>query len=481
MKATAKRKLKSGADLPLVVDLDGTLLKVDSLHEAFVQLLAKKPLQALRALSLLNSRAAFKSAVADHVSIDAATIPLDSKVLAFIEKAREGGRKVYLATAADKRFAEAIADSTGAFDGVFASENGINLKGKAKADRLVAAFGARGFDYIGNAAADLPIWRAARNVLFARAPLHVIGRIKRDRPDSVEVAARDSKARALLLAMRPHQWIKNSLLFLPALAAHNFSASALLTILIAFFSFSFGASSIYLVNDMIDLPHDRAHIEKRHRPLAAGSITVRDAAILFVLLAGISIGLALMLPASFMLVLAGYLCLAMSYSFYLKRKLMVDVVALAALYGIRVVAGSAATGIFLSQWLAGFCFFIFLSLALMKRTTEIILLPKSSEDKIKGRGYRRADFPTINALTAASGFVAVLVLALYINSPDVKILYQRPDMLWGICIILVYWLGRAFFLTGRGEMRQDPVIFAATDWRSLLAGVLILATFIVAL
>jgi len=171
----------------------------------------------------------------------------------------------------------------------------------------------------------------------------------------------------------------------------------------------------------------------------------------------------------------------MSYSLYLKRKLMIDVVALAALYGIRVLAGSVATGVVLSHWLAGFCFFIFLSLALMKRTTEIILLPASSEDKIKGRGYRRADFPTINALTAASGFVAVLVLALYINSPEVKVLYHRPDLLWGICIILVYWLGRAFFLTGRGEMRQDPVIFAATDWRSLLAGILVVAIFLVAL
>ncbi len=281
--------------------------------------------------------------------------------------------------------------------------------------------------------------------------------------------------------MRPHQWVKNLLLLLPALAGHDFSPATLVTVLIAFTSFSFGASSVYLINDMIDLPHDRVHVEKRHRPLAAGIVPVSHAAVLFVLLAGISVSLALLLPWSFMLVLAGYLCLAMAYSFYLKRKLMVDVVALAALYGIRVVAGSAATGIILSHWLVGFCFFIFLSLALMKRTTEIVLLPQSSEDNIKGRGYRRADFPTINALTAASGYVAVLVLALYINSPEVKVLYHRPDLLWGACIVLVYWLGRAFFLTGRGEMRQDPVIFAATDWRSLLSGVMVVAIFLVAL
>ena len=369
----------------------------------------------------------------------------------------------------------------GDFDGIFASDNGTNLKGKAKADRLIAAFGAQGFDYIGNAAADVPIWKAARTALLAHAPPSLVERVKKDQPGSVELVARESRLPGYLRAMRPHQWVKNLLLLLPALAGHDFSPTTLVTVLIAFTSFSFGASSVYLINDMIDLPHDRVHVEKRNRPLAAGIVPVSHAAVLFVLLAGISVSLALLLPWSFMLVLAGYLCLAMAYSFYLKRKLMIDVVALAALYGIRVVAGSAATGIILSHWLVGFCFFIFLSLALMKRTTEIIMLPKSSEDKIKGRGYRRADFPTINALTAASGYVAVLVLALYINSPEVKVLYQRPDLLWGVCIVLVYWLGRAFFLTGRGEMRQDPVIFAATDWRSLLSGVLVVAIFLVAL
>jgi 4-hydroxybenzoate polyprenyltransferase len=195
----------------------------------------------------------------------------------------------------------------------------------------------------------------------------------------------------------------------------------------------------------------------------------------------ISIALGLMLPWAFMAVLGVYLVLSMSYSLYLKRKLMVDVVALAALYGIRVVAGGAAVGIALSDWLVGFCFFIFLSLALMKRTTEIMTLPEDTTGNVKGRGYRRADLPVLNALTTASGFVAVVILALYINSPEVKLLYNRPEVLWGICMILVYWLGRAFFLTGRCEMRQDPVVFAATDRISLLSGVLFLGAFILAL
>jgi 4-hydroxybenzoate polyprenyltransferase len=182
-----------------------------------------------------------------------------------------------------------------------------------------------------------------------------------------------------------------------------------------------------------------------------------------------------------MIVLATYFGLSISYSFYLKRKLMIDVVALAALYGMRVLAGGVATGIVLSHWLVGFCFFIFLSLALMKRATELISLPDTAVDNIKGRGYRRTDLPIVNALTAAAGFVAVLVLALYISSPEVTMFYRQPDLLWGICIVLVYWLGRAFFLTGRGEMRQDPVVFAITDRISLLAGALVAAAFLVAL
>jgi 4-hydroxybenzoate polyprenyltransferase len=253
-------------------------------------------------------------------------------------------------------------------------------------------------------------------------------------------------------------------------------------VIAAFASFSLGASSAYLINDMLDLPHDRAHVEKRHRPLAAGVLPLSHALAMCLTTAISSVTLAmLMLPWSFLVVLTAYFGLTGTYAFYLKRKLMIDVVALAALYGLRVLAGGAATGIVLSQWLVGFCFFIFLCLALVKRTSEMIALPEDNFEKIKGRGYRRTDLPTITALTAASGFVAVLVLALYIASPDVKALYSRPELLWGICVVLVYWLGRAIFLTGRGEMRQDPVVFAAMDKVSLMAGGVVVAVFLAAL
>jgi 4-hydroxybenzoate polyprenyltransferase/phosphoserine phosphatase len=464
------------------VDLDGTLIKVDSLHEAFVQLSAKQPLSALRALLMLKSgRASFKAAVADRVILDPPAFPFDEKVLAAINEARAKGRKIYLATAANELFASAIANSIGHIDGIFASDGKTNLKGQAKAERLIEAFGAHGFDYIGNSTADLHVWRAARMVLVTGAPAKLVGQLTREQLAPKILRARAPAAMAYFEALRPHQWLKNTLLFLPALAGHAFSGQALIPVLIAFASFCFGASSIYLINDMVDLPHDRAHPEKRHRPFAAGIVPVSHGAILFLFTAALSLALAMLLPSAFLVALAGYSALSLSYSLYLKRKLMVDVVALAALYGIRVLAGSAVTGIVLSQWLVGFCFFIFLSLALMKRTTEILQLPEESENNIKGRGYRRTDLPVLIALMAASGFVAVLVLALYINSPDVTTLYLRPDLLWGICIALVYWLGRAFFLTGRGEMRQDPVIFAATDRNSLLTGLVIVLLFLAAI
>jgi 4-hydroxybenzoate polyprenyltransferase/phosphoserine phosphatase len=461
---------------------DIPLIRIDTLQEAFAQLLLKHPTKALRALFMLTrGRAVFKAIIADHVLPDPQMIPFNETVLETVRMARKQGRKVYLATAADKRFAEIIASSMDEFDGVFASDKENNLKGKNKADRLVAAFGVRGFDYIGNSAVDLPVWRAARTALIASPHRELIERLKREVPNPILLGGNESRISAYFWALRPHQWLKNALLFLPLLAAHKFSSSALVTILFAFVSFSLGASSIYLINDIFDLQHDRAHAEKRHRPFAAGDVALSHGAILFFLLASLSISLALFLPVHFIFALFGYFVLSLSYTFYLKRKLMIDVVTLAALYGIRVVAGGVATGITLSHWLVGFCFFIFLSLALVKRLSEMIALQKHSVQNIKGRGYRRDDLPIINSLTAASGFVSVLVLALYINSPEVKNLYHRPDLLWGICVILVYWLGRAFLLAGRGEIHQDPVIFTATDRNSLLAAILVAVIFWIAL
>ena len=358
-------RIETAADIPLVVDLDGTLIKVElvagSLCPAFGETAAGGVARSVHAERWPR---VFQGGGCRPRASDPAALPFDEKVLAAMKEARAKGRKIYLATAANGLFASAIANSIGNIDGIFASDGETNLKGKTKAERLVEAFGEHGFDYIGNSKADLPVWKAARNVLVTGAPSTLVDHLTREQLAPEVLRTRDQAAMAYLKALRPHQWLKNALLFLPALAGHAFTEQALIPVLIAFASFSFGASSIYLINDMVDLPHDRAHPEKRHRPFAAGVIPVSHGAIFFLFMAALSLALALLLPPAFLIALVGYSCLSLSYSLYLKRKLMVDVVALAALYGIRVLAGSAVTGIILSQWLVGFCFFIFLSLAL---------------------------------------------------------------------------------------------------------------------
>jgi 4-hydroxybenzoate polyprenyltransferase len=284
-----------------------------------------------------------------------------------------------------------------------------------------------------------------------------------------------------LHALRPHQWLKNTLVALPTVMAHDFQVGNLFVVLFAFVSFCLCASSIYIINDIVDLPYDKTHPEKRNRPLASGAIALGDARTLSAILAILSTISAVTISGRFFVVIMGYFSLSVIYSWYLKRMLMVDVVVLAMLYGIRVFGGAVATGIPLSHWLIGFCFFIFLCLALVKRTTEMIALASEDSSRIAGRAYVRTDLQTMTGLTAAAGFVSVLVLALYINSPEVVPLYRHPELLWGICVVLVGWLGRICLLTARGEMHDDPVVFAATDQASLLAGALIVAVFLLAL
>lgn len=484
-------RLEPKDSIPLVVGLDCALSKINTFHEAVLQLVLREPLAALQALfRLKKGGGAFRASVGDyldrasvanHLDIVCQNIPVEPKVLEAIVQARREGRKVYLSTAKDKQFAEAIAKSIGMFDGVFASESGSKIQESAEVSQLVAAFGARGFDYCGSATADLPIWREARHAMISAAPAQLVKRLSVELPNLIVLSTSEFSAKPYFLAVRPHQWLKNLLLFVPAIAAHQFDASTLSVLIRAFTSFSLLASSAYVFNDMLDLHHDRAHPEKRYRALAAGAMTLTDSIGLFLFLALSSIVLGLTLNWGFMSCLMAYFALSISYSFYLKRKLMIDVVALAALYGIRVITGGLATSIVPSDWMIGFCFFMFLSLALVKRATEMRASPQTEFGNIKGRGYRRNDLPTISALMTGSGLVAVLVLGLYLSSPEVKLLYQRPFLLWGICAILTYWLGRIFVLTERGEMRQDPVIFAATDWISQLTGALIAAIFLAAI
>ena len=272
---------------------------------------------------------------------------------------------------------------------------------------------------------------------------------------------------AVIRALRPHQWAKNILLFLPLVAAHKFTADALIASVNAFIAFCLCASSVYVTNDLVDLAHDRQHPRKRFRPFASGALSPSFGWALAAALLLMAVAVSLSAPVKFLWVLGVYYGLTLAYSLGLKRKMMVDVVMLACLYGVRIVAGGAAVEVPLTEWLIAFCLFLFLSLALIKRAAELATLDDKAETQVPGRGYRRGDLPVIQIMATASGFLAVLVLALYLASPQVAKLYREPVFLWGLCIVLLCWLGRALLLTGRREMHDDPVLFAFTDATSL--------------
>ncbi len=459
---------------PLVVDLDGTLIKTDLLIESFLVLLGAHPLKALGSLSALSrGKAALKARIADEVVIDLHTLPLNQPLLARLRAEKAAGRALYLASASDRRYVEPLAAHLGLFDGVFASDGHRNLAGPAKAQRLCEAFGEGGFDYVGDALVDMAVWDRAAGVLVV-APSPALRQTVCARfPHAEVIGEHIIQPKDWVKALRLHQWLKNLLIFVPLLAAHAINTGSLATSLVAFFSFGFCASSVYLLNDLLDLAHDRRHPSKCRRPFAAGLIPLKYGLALIPVLILVSMLLALDLPRLFLAVLALYYLLTLAYSLWLKRRMMVDVVLLACLYGIRVVAGGVAVAVPLSVWLVAFSLFLFFSLALVKRCAELIDHAGKGAGDPSGRGYRQEDLPILLPMATASGYLSVLVLALYINNPVVGRLYAAPELLWPICTILLYWISRVLVLTHRGDMHDDPVIFAVTDRVSLISGALI--------
>ncbi|MDE1903012.1 MAG: UbiA family prenyltransferase [Alphaproteobacteria bacterium] len=460
---------------PLVVDLDGTLVKIDLLAQSFFGLLAARPIRALATLAaLLHGKAAFKAALAGQADLDCATLPFNPELLAFIRAEHAKGRAVYLASAADRRLVEAVADALGLFAGTFASDGTTNLAGAAKAQVLCDAFGIGGFDYAGNARVDFAVWEKARGVWLAGAGTRLQRRVVARFPEARIVDPARRQWSDYLRTLRVHQWLKNLLIFVPAATAHRFMPMTAMALVLAFLSFSLCASSAYIANDLLDLGNDRAHLRKRDRPLASGRVPLGHALALVPVLLALATTLAWSLPHDFLALLAGYYVLTMSYSLVLKRKVMIDVVTLACLYGMRLAAGAVAVAVPLSPWFVAFSVFFFLCLALVKRCTEITdRIAKDAGDP-KGRGYIQRDLPMLEAMAAGTGYVAIMIFALYIDSPAVAALYRSPEYLWAICLVLFYWISRVLLLTHRGEMHDDPVVFAATDLKSLVCGALIL-------
>lgn len=455
-------------DVPLVVDLDGTLIKTDVLVESLFRLIAAHPLKALGLpLWLVKGKSAFKARIAKYAALDLRTLPLNQELVAFLRTEKALGRRIYLASASDRRYVEPLAEHVGLFDGVFASDGQVNLRGRHKAERLCQEFGERGFDYAADAKVDLDVWRRARRVIAVNCPANVLRAVARRHPDHIVLGRREVRFYDYLRTVRIHQWAKNTLLFLPMLAAHAVTPANLGVLLLAFLSFSLTASSVYITNDLIDLPSDRDHATKRYRPLASGTVPVLHGLVLapVLLLVGILLAAAVSLP--FLGILLFYFLITTAYTLYLKRKAVVDVLILAGLYTLRVMAGAVALGLTLSPWMLAFSIFLFLCLALVKRYTELKARLDAGKDAPAGRGYRLDDMPLLVALAGASGYASVLVLALYVNSPQVMDLYGHPEGLWLACTLLLYWVSRVLLITHRGEMHDDPIVFALRDRVSL--------------
>ena len=474
--ATAKR--------PLVLDLDGTVSRTDTLVESVLRLAARAPLTLLAMLPVLLTagRAAFKRHIAAAVHLDPASLVYNEDVLDLARTARAEGRPVVLVTAADQTVADAVAVHLGLFDEVHASDGSTNLKGAAKAGFLVERFGSGGFDYAGDATADLPVWREAARAYVVAPDATLARQAGAVSADLHLLGARPAAGARLAIwarALRLHQWSKNVLVFVPVFLAHRFDELTVSRALLAFLAFSLCASSVYLLNDLLDLPHDRLHASKRRRPFASGMLSVNTAPVVIAAALLVGFGLALLLPLRFMLMLAAYYASTLTYSLAMKRWPVWDIMMLAGLYTLRVIAGCAATELRVSPWLLAFSMFLFFCLAVVKRQTELVQHVRDGRtEKLSGRGYMPEDLDMLRGMAASSGYMAVLVLALYVNSPDVLPLYRHPSALWLLCPILLFWVSRVLMLSHRGLMYDDPVVFALRDRLSLAVGAAALCAFL---
>lgn len=468
------QQIDAATEPPLCVDLDHTLIRTDLLYESVV-LLAKRNPVSLLALPfwLLRGRSHLKRQLALRVQPEVHNLPFRRDLMAFLREQQANGRRLLLVSAADETLARAVQQHLGLFDDVIASNGIENVKGENKARVLEERFGRTGFDYAGDSKNDFAVWRSARRALVVTdssrfvSSVQTMAQVEKIFPKSTGRLGKLGKA------FRVHQWSKNLLVFVPVITAHKiFDRSVLVGGLLAFFSFNLFCSGVYLVNDLLDLEADRRHPTKRLRPIASGDVSIFSAVVwaIVLLAAGISVGV--WCGAAFLMVLAAYGIGNIAYSVWLKRIVMLDVVVLACFYSLRLLGGSAATGIVCSEWLLAFSVFFFFGLAMIKRYSELRESVSRAEQTKVGRGYMPIDFDTVGTFGAGSGLISVLVLVLYVMSPEVRGLYHRPAVLLLLCPLFLYWISRIWVKARRGEVPQDPVVFALRDRTSYIAGIL---------
>jgi 4-hydroxybenzoate polyprenyltransferase/phosphoserine phosphatase len=468
---------------PLIVDLDGTLLKTDIFWESILILFKQNPLIVFFLPTwLLKGRAFLKKEVSRRVSLDVSILPYNNKLFSYLLSQRAKGRRLYLATGADENPAKEVADYLKIFESVFASDGITNLTGRHKKERLIETFGEKGFDYAGNSAQDIPVWSTARRAILVNPSQRL--RTKAGRVTDVVHVFEDRKQISLnyLKALRVHHWFKNLILFAPLVAAHRAYEPILLKqACIGFLSFCFLASSVYILNDLLDLAADRHHPHKRSRAFAAGQVPIPIGLCLIPVLLGLSFLMGILLPATFLGIIIVYYVITLTYSLFLKQVVILDLIILAGLFATRLLAGSATVDIWPSSWLMVFSIFIFLSLAMVKRYKELIIMHALGGETAKARNYEVSDREIIKPMGIASGYVSVLVLALYIASDTAQNLYARSQAIWFLCPLLLYWISYIWLTAHRMKMNDDPVVFAMKDRTSLIILILMAATVLIAL
>jgi 4-hydroxybenzoate polyprenyltransferase len=462
---------------PLVVDLDGTLTPTDTLVESVIQVIKQSIFNLFKLpIWMLQGRAAFKREVASRAQVSGALLPYRNEFLAYLRAQKSSGRAVILATAADKSIADDVANHLALFDAVLASSKHRNLKGKAKLEEIRAVVGDK-FVYAGDSSADLPIWQASEAAIPVGTRAKLAHSLRQMVPIEAEFPKENISLQAWTKAMRVHQWLKNLLIFVPLITTFSLiQPSHLLASMVAFLAFSFSASATYIVNDLWDLQSDRKHPRKRLRPFASARlpITYGLAAAAILLLCGA--GLSLCVSKAFAAMLASYVILTSLYSWVLKEYVLIDVIMLSVLYTLRIFAGSVAINVSTSSWLLAFSVFIFLSLALVKRCSELVSLDQSGSTVTAGRDYRVSDLAILWPLGVGSALCSIVIFGLFTSAAETQARYSTPALLWLVAIGLIYWLARLWIKTSRGEMHDDPLVYAIKDAGSRITVMTIITT-----
>lgn len=446
----------------LCVDLDGTLVRTDTIYEILAYLFKNKiGIFFLVVLAIFRGRPYFKKKLFEAYPDIPLVLPFNKEFLEYLKNEKENGRKLVLVTAANQGVADKFAREIPLFDAAFGSDEKRNLKSHEKAAFLNSLYGKGEYDYAGNSSADYAVWESTHEAIVVNASICVTERAKKVASVSHIFDKQKSFAWSLLKAIRPHQFSKNLLVFLPFLTNHIYSLSLFTLSCLAFIAFSLITASVYLINDTLDAQLDRMHPKKQHRPIANGDLNIQKAffCTLFFLITGFAIAY-ITLPFAFFLFLMAYFLITQAYNFLFKQHPVIDAFSLTILYTLRLLAGIAAINAFYSPWLIGFSLFFFLSLAFTKRDIELY---NHIHKHPAQRKYLAEDKLFVQIISIVSGYMSILILALYTQSQIALSLYQYPYMLWAIILMLSYWLTRVFFLANRGEIDEDPVSFALRD------------------